>query len=211
MGLFPSSSLAVAELRVLQEQVYALHCEQLQLANQARDVIYSYCKRADNDVKALEALLPPETLQEPSIEPTPRKASSAALNLNISSTPLQRKSSISTPRTKPMAMVGASTDKFDDDMSVVSTHTQQTQQSQPVTRETRETRPEPPPVAPAEEPAVAESSEEVFCTCRKPSWGDMVGCDGENCRYEWFHFECMGLRRKPKGKWYCPDCAPHYT
>lgn len=27
------------------------------------------------------------------------------------------------------------------------------------------------------------------------------------CPIEWFHFGCVGLTAKPKGKWYCPRCT----
>jgi inhibitor of growth protein 4 len=27
------------------------------------------------------------------------------------------------------------------------------------------------------------------------------------CKIEWFHFGCVGLKEQPKGKWYCNDCA----
>lgn len=27
------------------------------------------------------------------------------------------------------------------------------------------------------------------------------------CKIEWFHFGCVGLKEQPKGKWYCSDCA----
>ncbi|KAI9372132.1 inhibitor of growth proteins N-terminal histone-binding-domain-containing protein [Aspergillus egyptiacus] len=46
----------------------------------------------------------------------------------------------------------------------------------------------------------------VYCTCRTVSHGDMVACDNENCKFEWFHWKCVGLTREPVGKWYCPDC-----
>lgn len=27
------------------------------------------------------------------------------------------------------------------------------------------------------------------------------------CKIEWFHFDCVGIKERPKGKWYCSDCA----
>jgi hypothetical protein len=27
------------------------------------------------------------------------------------------------------------------------------------------------------------------------------------CKIEWFHFGCVGLKEHPKGKWYCSTCA----
>lgn len=46
----------------------------------------------------------------------------------------------------------------------------------------------------------------LYCYCQQVSFGEMVGCDGEHCRFEWFHYACVGLKRPPKGKWYCEDC-----
>ncbi|TKR64564.1 hypothetical protein L596_025074 [Steinernema carpocapsae] len=49
--------------------------------------------------------------------------------------------------------------------------------------------------------------EPTYCTCNRISFGDMIGCDNDKCTIEWFHFECVNLKTKPKGKkWYCPDC-----
>jgi len=51
-----------------------------------------------------------------------------------------------------------------------------------------------------------EASEQLYCFCQKVSFGDMVACDDKDCKYEWFHFLCVGLETKPKGDWYCPQC-----
>ncbi|XP_075466766.1 inhibitor of growth protein 2 [Ascaphus truei] len=48
-------------------------------------------------------------------------------------------------------------------------------------------------------------NEPTYCLCNQVSYGEMIGCDNE-CSVEWFHFSCVGLTYKPKGKWYCPDC-----
>ena len=52
-----------------------------------------------------------------------------------------------------------------------------------------------------------EDSETLYCLCRKV-WGgeDMVGCDNKSCVIEWFHFKCVGVTSKPRGKWFCPNC-----
>lgn len=47
----------------------------------------------------------------------------------------------------------------------------------------------------------------LYCTCRGPSAGEMVACEGKKCKIEWFHFECVGLKEAPKGTWYCPTCT----
>lgn len=48
--------------------------------------------------------------------------------------------------------------------------------------------------------------EPTYCICEKISYGAMVGCDNDLCPIQWFHFGCVSLSRKPKGKWYCPNC-----
>lgn len=49
--------------------------------------------------------------------------------------------------------------------------------------------------------------EPTYCICNSISYGDMIGCDNEECQIEWFHFGCVNLTHKPKGKWYCPHCT----
>ncbi|XP_028657965.1 inhibitor of growth protein 2 [Erpetoichthys calabaricus] len=49
-------------------------------------------------------------------------------------------------------------------------------------------------------------NEPTYCLCSQVSYGEMIGCDNEQCPIEWFHFSCVGLTYKPKGKWYCPKC-----
>lgn len=48
--------------------------------------------------------------------------------------------------------------------------------------------------------------EQTYCYCNQVSFGEMVGCDGDDCRREWFHLPCIGFKHPPKGKWYCDDC-----
>lgn len=53
-----------------------------------------------------------------------------------------------------------------------------------------------------------ETKEEMFCFCCKPAYGDMVGCDNDDCKRQWFHFGCVGLSRAPAEgeEWFCRDC-----
>lgn len=51
-------------------------------------------------------------------------------------------------------------------------------------------------------------NEPTYCICNRVFFGEMVACDNDNCIIEWFHYECVGITEPPKGKWYCPDCAP---
>jgi len=53
-------------------------------------------------------------------------------------------------------------------------------------------------------------NEPTYCLCQQVSYGEMIGCDNQDCPIEWFHFPCMALQTKPKGKWYCPKCLPMF-
>lgn len=48
--------------------------------------------------------------------------------------------------------------------------------------------------------------EPTYCLCDQVSYGEMIGCDNDLCPIEWFHFSCVQLSSKPKGKWFCPRC-----
>lgn len=52
-----------------------------------------------------------------------------------------------------------------------------------------------------------EEDKTLYCFCQRVSFGEMVACDGPNCKYEWFHYGCVNLKEPPKGTWYCPDCT----
>uniref|UniRef100_A0A3Q2ZPD5 Inhibitor of growth protein n=1 Tax=Kryptolebias marmoratus TaxID=37003 RepID=A0A3Q2ZPD5_KRYMA len=50
-------------------------------------------------------------------------------------------------------------------------------------------------------------NEPTYCLCHQVSYGEMIGCDNLDCPIEWFHFACVDLATKPKGKWFCPRCT----
>ncbi|KAF1935545.1 hypothetical protein EJ02DRAFT_388996 [Clathrospora elynae] len=52
-----------------------------------------------------------------------------------------------------------------------------------------------------------ESDDTKYCTCQRVSFGDMVACDNDECRYQWFHWECVGIKEEPLGDWLCPECT----
>jgi hypothetical protein len=58
---------------------------------------------------------------------------------------------------------------------------------------------------PALSNGLIDSPEQLFCYCKRGFFGDMVACDNEKCKIEWFHLECLGLRNTPEGSWYCSD------
>ncbi|TMS32917.1 hypothetical protein L596_000710 [Steinernema carpocapsae] len=51
-----------------------------------------------------------------------------------------------------------------------------------------------------------DTHESKFCSCRKIAYGKMIQCEGAECPYDWFHLHCVGLAKKPTGKWVCETC-----
>lgn len=45
--------------------------------------------------------------------------------------------------------------------------------------------------------------EKLYCYCQSVSYGEMIGCDNDDCAKEWFHLDCLGLKQAPSGTWYC--------
>ena len=83
--------------------------------------------------------------------------------------------------------------------------------------------PAPPPPEDGEPGDNDEQDAGRYCYCHGPSYGEMVGCDDDQCAFEWvrhapsrcgnsltqlqFHLTCVGLTAAPKaGNWYCDDC-----
>lgn len=50
-----------------------------------------------------------------------------------------------------------------------------------------------------EEEADIDGDEPRYCYCNNVSYGEMVACDADGCKREWFHLECVGLKVAPKG------------
>ena len=50
------------------------------------------------------------------------------------------------------------------------------------------------------------TNEELYCICGKGEEGLMIACDNPTCPYQWLHFQCIGMERKPKGSWFCDSC-----
>lgn len=56
-----------------------------------------------------------------------------------------------------------------------------------------------------------EPDEPTYCLCEQVFFGEMIGCDNDLCPIEWFHFSCVNIVHKPKGRWYCPRCRGDRT
>ncbi|XP_065891048.1 uncharacterized protein [Dysidea avara] len=53
---------------------------------------------------------------------------------------------------------------------------------------------------------IEEEDDQLWCICREEEYGRMILCENKSCKFGWFHFNCVGLSRKPSGSWYCSDC-----
>lgn len=51
-----------------------------------------------------------------------------------------------------------------------------------------------------------DQDDQRYCFCNNVSYGDMIGCDDDDCEREWFHLGCVGLNKPPQGTWYCDAC-----
>ncbi|CAK9440569.1 uncharacterized protein LODBEIA_P46220 [Lodderomyces beijingensis] len=59
-----------------------------------------------------------------------------------------------------------------------------------------------------EGPLGEDADNNLYCFCQRVSFGEMIACDNADCKYEWFHWSCVGISSEPKATetWYCPDC-----
>ena len=53
--------------------------------------------------------------------------------------------------------------------------------------------------------------EKLWCICNSSEAGEMIACDNDKCALEWFHFQCVNIKRAPRGKWFCPNCSEGST
>ncbi|KAH9844375.1 uncharacterized protein C8Q71DRAFT_42128 [Rhodofomes roseus] len=47
---------------------------------------------------------------------------------------------------------------------------------------------------------------DLYCICQRMSYGEMIACDNPNCRFQWFHLDCVHLKSPLPESWYCDDC-----
>ena len=53
----------------------------------------------------------------------------------------------------------------------------------------------------------SDKENQLYCVCRGPEYGKMIACDNAKCGVQWFHYKCVGLKRAPRGKWFCKTCT----
>ena len=53
----------------------------------------------------------------------------------------------------------------------------------------------------------------LYCICNLPGTTEMIACDGEGCKIEWFHYECVGFASDTipteTSPWFCEFCRPN--
>ena len=55
----------------------------------------------------------------------------------------------------------------------------------------------------------SDENEKLWCYCSQSEmYDDMIGCDGSDCKIQWFHLSCVSLTKDqlPDGEWFCFDC-----
>ncbi|CAE6423322.1 unnamed protein product [Rhizoctonia solani] len=56
------------------------------------------------------------------------------------------------------------------------------------------------------------ADEQIYCSCKRVSFGEMIACDNAECPFEWFHLSCVGITKpSPMEKWYCERCREGAT
>jgi len=171
-------------VRQSQWELYNYSNEKIALADQASTMIKAFVTRLDEDIKKLEDILGPEVPPEPVFEPPKRKVDRSKREGANKSAP---------PHTTQGPPVSSN-----HSVSARTTH-----RSPPPPRSVYHS------MVPGGGPGPGgpnKGSEPIYCHCQQVSFGEMVGCDGDECRFEWFHLTCVGLKKPPKGKWYCEDC-----
>lgn len=48
-----------------------------------------------------------------------------------------------------------------------------------------------------------DGDEPTYCYCNSVSYGEMVACDADDCKREWFHLACVGLKVAPGSRSKC--------
>ena len=185
------------ELRrsLLRERQYG--DEKLQLASQVQEIVEVSSKQLDEDLQMLEAAqLDAELARNGVTRDDHGPAESAANNShNSDDKPGKR-------RKRPRPEQQAEAEVPVKDAGPPKEKVKKKKVAKKVSTKVAATVVEPAIVA----PLPIDPNEPTYCLCRQISFGDMIGCDNDECPMEWFHFQCVGLTSKPKGKWYCPQC-----
>ncbi|KAI2653037.1 Inhibitor of growth protein 4 [Labeo rohita] len=158
--------------------------DKVQLAMQTYEMVDKHIRRLDTDLARFEA-----DLKEKQIESTDYDSTSSKGN----------KSDHRGPKKKEVTRTRSKVKNSDDDCSSKSGQkkvklTQSSEFSTPAVNFGN--------VHPSDVLDMpVDPNEPTYCLCHQVSYGEMIGCDNTDCSIEWFHFACVGLTTKPRGKW----------
>lgn len=200
----PKEEAAYPKIRADYEKATQLQQEKCDLAATGLFLVARQLKRLNDEVKKLEAdglLAPPTnggsysgdtvTSRATSLGVNGRSRPASALDRRVSPHPVSRGSTPTVGRPTKRQKTAAAHDD-----------------GTPAARERKSTPATAPPTAPSQNNISSDNEEEqLYCTCQRVSFGNMVACDNPDCQYEWFHYECVGLKEPPVGKWFCPTCV----
>lgn len=48
-----------------------------------------------------------------------------------------------------------------------------------------------------------DTDHKLYCSCKRPAFGQMIACDAKNCTIEGYHYSCVNITRAPKRSWFC--------
>ncbi|ETO66214.1 hypothetical protein F444_16550 [Phytophthora nicotianae P1976] len=177
--------------------------EKIAIAAQSYDIVDHHIRRLDRDLESYSALLKANGEYQEDSRPQRKKQKVAA-----ASTVHQVSHTVPNVNVRSKNSTGAGSMKDKIAMPVAKASSGGSSSRKRSIAETTVAVPAAAvePVILASEDLPIDPNEPIYCSCRRVSFGQMVGCDNDDCKYEWFHFGCVGLADQPAGKWYCQDC-----
>ncbi|KAL3861319.1 hypothetical protein ACJMK2_007377 [Sinanodonta woodiana] len=169
--------------------------DKVQLAMQTYEMVDKHIRRLDADLARFEADLKDKSVSKPKVETTPSSSSDTGKKSNQKDKDKKKRKLLK--------------DEFEDE--IPRKKKKKGQQLAPVEDVVPPTPISVLPLSITNPSDVldmpVDPNEPTYCLCHQVSYGEMIGCDNQDCPIEWFHFACVGLTTKPKGKWFCPRCT----
>ncbi|KAI9917134.1 hypothetical protein PsorP6_012639 [Peronosclerospora sorghi] len=182
--------------------------EKIAIAAQSYDIVDHHIRRLDRELESYVSLLKANGEYQEDSRPQRKKQKVAtAVHQLHHTSPNQAALHVANIRSKPNSITATSSSTKDKSaVPVVSKNSSGPSSRKRTMAETTVVPLPAEPVLLASEDSPIDPNEPIYCSCRRVSFGQMVGCDNDDCKYEWFHFSCVGLTDQPAGKWYCHDC-----
>ncbi|OXU32069.1 hypothetical protein TSAR_004843 [Trichomalopsis sarcophagae] len=212
------SAKSRALLRIQQALIAAQEIgdEKLQIVQIVQDLIENKTRQLDMDFRNLDFGKEQET-SEPARESNSNVNSNSGNNANNSERPTKRARRTRTETlvesAQAMDMIAMSENRSSNIQSssngnqkranAANTGKKKKRKSRQGNQQNQHREDTPPP--PEDDQAI-DPDEPTYCLCDQISYGEMILCDNDLCPIEWFHFSCVSLSTKPKGRWFCPKC-----